>query len=194
MLFTSWELIDAVLMTLIIGIIFADFFKRFVKPRHHDPLHHYQRKSFFGWFDKESFKIAILLIAPAIIFHELAHKFVAMGFGMEATFHAAYGWLAIGLLLKLMNFGFIFFVPAYIQISGASSALNYSIVAAAGPLMNALLWGLSALVVRKRLVRNKYIPIVALSGKINMFLFIFNMIPIPGFDGYKVLMGLIQIF
>jgi Zn-dependent protease len=36
-------------------------------------------------------------------------------------------------------------------------------------------------------------PLV-ITSKINMFLFIFNMIPIPGFDGFQIISNIIRVF
>ena len=95
-----------------------------------------------------------------------------------------------------MNFGFIFFVPAYVSITGSTSPFNYSIVAIAGPAVNLLLWLIALLLLKSESVRknHKLVPWLVVTKKINLFLFIFNMLPIPGFDGAKVYQGLIQTF
>jgi len=182
------ELIDLIIMTLFVGYIFKDSFKTPVKETY-EPLDYYSGKK-SSTFD--NFKFAILVTAPAIILHEFAHKFVAMGFGLQATFNAAYMWLFLGLVLKLLNFGFIFFVPAYVSISGGN--LSQSIItSAAGPLMNLILWLGSAFLLKGK-INKKFIPALSLTKQINMFLFIFNIIPIPGFDGYHVFSGLFKLF
>ena len=183
MIITIREIIDLILMTIIVGIIFSSFFRKF---RPYEALNKYG-------IDWKTIKMAIWITAPAIILHEMAHKFVAMGFGLEAVFHAAYTWLGIGLVLALMRTGFIFFVPGYVSISGAGlTPLTHSIVAVAGPAMNLLLWVGAWLVLKKGLVNDKYAPILILTKKINMLLFIFNMLPIPMFDGFTFYSGIIQ--
>ena len=143
---------------------------------------------------------AAAVVAPAIIFHELGHKLVAMGYGLPATFHAAYSWLALGIVLKLLNFGFIFFVPAFVSFPATVTPLQSSLIAFAGPGVNLVLW-LSALALlryprmaRRIGIRERHLPILALTGRINMFLFIFNMLPLPFFDGAKVFSGLLSLF
>ena len=177
------EIFDIVFMTVILGIIFADVFRRFRHPY-----------SFYGRprFDWEGLKFAMMVTAPAVILHEFGHKFVAMAFGLQATFNAAYGWLMFGLLLKMLNVGFIFFVPAYVSIQGNATPAVFSLVAFAGPAVNLLLWLGARYVLNKNLVKKKYLPLVYLTKQINMFLFIFNMLPIPAFDGFKVYQGLLQ--
>lgn len=192
MILSFQEIFDIIAMSLILGFIFSDVLRRFShrSHEHYDPL---ARKPGFDW---NSLKFAAMAVAPAIILHEFAHKFVAISFGLEAVFKAAYFWLFIGLMMRMMGTGFIFFVPAYVSIfnpAGAGiSPLAYSIVAFAGPAMNAILWLITALVLKKNWVSRKYIPLLHITKKINMFLFIFNMLPIPGFDGFKVFSGLFQ--
>lgn len=182
------EMVDIIIMSAALGFIFSRYIK--LGPRkHYDPLLH--RPKFFDWQD---FWFAVAITAPAIILHEFGHKFVALGFGFTASFHAAYMWLGIGVALSLMGTGFIFFIPAYVSILGTGTALQYSAIAFAGPGVNLVLWLGSWLFLKKKLVKKKYIPLVFLTSRINMFLFIFNMLPIPMFDGFKVYQGLIQAF
>ena len=185
-LLTITELIDIVIMTVIVGYIFSGVFKRPVA-ENYDPLTHFSSR-----FNFDDLKFAAMITAPAIILHELSHKFVALGFGLNAQFQAAWFFLFLGLILKIMNFGFIFFVPAYVSILGNATPLESGLIAFAGPGMNLILWLFSAFAVKKNLFEGKYNSALTLTSKINMFLFIFNMVPIPGFDGSKVFSGLIQ--
>ncbi len=188
MLITLREIFDMAVMTALVGFIFSDLFGRLKRPKKdYDPLT--DSPSGFDW---DGFRFAVLVTAPALIFHELAHKFVALNFGMEATFHAAYMWLFIGMMLKIMKFNFIFFVPAYVSIMGAVTPLQHASIAFAGPGMNLLLWLGTAALVKYRLIEKKHYHLAIITSKINMFLFILNMLPIPGFDGSKVFAGLIQ--
>jgi len=126
---TVREIIDLIIMTAVVGYIFLDIFK--LPREHHDPLNPPSQ-----WND---FLFACLITAPAIIFHEMAHKFVGILFGLKAVFHAAYTWLGIGVALKLFNTGIIFFVPGYVSLTPAGS-LPTAITAAAGPLLNLILF------------------------------------------------------
>jgi len=188
MILSFMELVDMLVMTAFVGYIFMDSFQP--KRLHRDVLDIYAKKG----FDFEAFKFAAMVTAPAIILHELGHKFAAMGFGLTAEFHAAYMWLAIGLAMKLMNTGFIFFVPAYVSILGNATPAAFSITAFAGPFVNLLLWLGSLAALKFNIFKRKYTYVLLLTQKINMFLFIFNMLPLPMFDGYKVFSGLIQAF
>lgn len=181
MLFTFGEIIDIILMTAIIGYIFKDIFRN--KPRiTYDPLK--ATKS------NENFWFAAISVGLSIVLHELGHKFIAMYFGLQATFHAAYGFLGLGVLLKLMNFGFIFFVPAYVS-HPATLPIYSAAIAFAGPAVNGLLWLLCGYLISHNLVQKKYLPLIHFTKYVNGFLFIVNMLPIPGLDGSHVLNGLL---
>jgi len=179
MIVTLRELLDFVLMALIVGYIFSDLF----------------RKDFRRTFDTKAIIFAAGITAPAIILHELAHKLIAVSFGLNATFHAAYGWLMVGLILKALNTGFIFFVPAYVSITGLSTPLTQAKVAVAGPLTNLALFLISWAVLKLNLIKSKGgVVFMVITKRINGFLFIFNMIPIPGFDGFQFFSGIIKTF
>lgn len=189
------EILDLFLMTIYLGIIFSSLLKGFTsRVGHYNPL---ERK--LG-FDFKLMKFSILLIGPAIVLHELAHKFVAMGFGIDATFMAFYRanfTLILGLIalvMALANTGFVFLVPGFVSIGQTSSPGIYALIAFAGPFMNLLLWVGAAAFLKYGSTKKKYVPLLVLTKKINMFLFFFNMLPIPGFDGSKVFSGLAGLF
>ena len=105
------EIFDIIVITVAVGFIFSDFFKIFMKSYHKG--HHHKDghisaseidhilKTRFDW---KAFYLAVIITVPAIVLHEFGHKFVANAFGMSATFHAAYIWLGLGVLLRLLNF------------------------------------------------------------------------------------------
>ena len=192
-LITFGEIIDLVLMTFFVGYIFSGIIP--ARRESYDPLTHYKRG-----FDFEGFKFVIMATAPAIILHELAHKFVALGFGLDAVFYAFYRssfTLMLGIftiISKLTGFGFMFFVPGFVGISGDGTHLQFALAALAGPLVNLILWLGSWYILKHKKYRKRHFLLLVLTQKINMFLFIFNMLPIPGFDGYKVFAGLIRAF
>ena len=187
-LFILGEMFDMIIMTLVVGYIFSGLFKKPVQ-EDYDPLKQIKQGVF-----SDDFKFAVIVAAPAIILHELGHKFVALSFGLEAVFQAAWFFLMLALLMKLMNFGFIFIVPAYVSIIGRATPLESSLIAFSGPAVNLILWLLALLALKKNFFPKKYNTALLLTSKINMFLFIFNMLPIPGFDGSKVFLGLVQAF
>ena len=178
MIFTLKELFDVIIMTLAVGYIFMDMFRRHAVG-----------------FDKRAFWFACLVTAPALIAHELAHKFVALSFGLQAEFHAAYFWLVIGAALKLLRFGFIFFVPAYVSIGAAGLTVipaQSALIAFAGPFLNLVLFVVAWALLKQRRMKHNTFIFLQVTKQINLFLFVFNMLPIPFFDGMKVYQGLFQ--
>ncbi|MBI5392470.1 M50 family metallopeptidase [Candidatus Woesearchaeota archaeon] len=199
------EIIDIIIMTVAVGFIFKDVFRKHNLEKfdkNYDPLDKYMDTTGnkeavvkgTKQFLQSPFFIACLATAPAIIVHELAHKFVALGFGIQATFHASYFWLLIGVVLKLLNFGFIFFVPGYVSHIAASSPLIDAAIAFAGPFLNLVLWIGVLLVLKMATVKGKWLLVLEYTKYINMFLFFFNMIPIGPFDGASVFRGLFAAF
>jgi len=176
MLFTLREFIDIIVMIAAVGFIFRDMFKS------------------HGEFTRNSFWFACAVTAPALIIHEIAHKFVALAFGLQATFHAAYGWLGLGIILKLVNFGFIFFVPAYVSIEGAASDLASALIAGSGPFFNLFLFITAWLLLKQKKLKTRSFLLLQATKQINLFLFIFNMLPLPFFDGFKFYVGLWNVF
>ncbi|MFH1650391.1 MAG: hypothetical protein ABIA93_07645 [Candidatus Woesearchaeota archaeon] len=188
MLFTFHEILDVLIMTIGLGFIFMNYVpapKRENKWK--DLPYNFNNTRRFDW---RQMWFAALLVAPAIILHELGHKFVALTFGLQATFHAAYTWLGIGVLLRLLNFGFIFFVPAYVSIAGNTAPINHALIAFAGPAVHLILFVVSILVLKKKGLRQNSFMAWTLIKRINLTLFILNMLPIPLFDGWTVYTGL----
>ena len=182
-MFTFAEILDIIIMTLVIGFIFKDIFRHKPKVEVITPDYYLKQRRGFNWND---FWFAAAIVAPSIILHEFGHKFVALANGMMASFHAAYTWLGIGVILKLISAGFIFFVPAYVAISGTGTPLQFAGIAFAGPAVNLVLWLGGLIVLKKVKLKEEAYRFVFLLSRINMFLFIFNMLPIPGFDGFRV--------
>ena len=137
--------------------------------------------------------MAISVTAPAIILHEVGHKLIALSYGLQATFSAHYLGLGIGLMLKLLGSPILFFIPAYVATSGSAGHLPNALIAFAGPLINLILWFVSKLVLMNSKGLSKdWKRILLVTRKINGFLFIINMIPVPGFDGFHVITSIWQ--
>ena len=187
-LITIQEIIDLVIMVAAIGFIFKDYMV--VPEADHDPLKRYRGRNFLG----SGFRNAVIVAAPAIVLHEAGHKIAALSYGLNATFHAAYTWLGIGVLLKLFNAPFLFFVPGYVSYSGSVEPLGRALIAFAGPLVNLLLFLFATAAVNQKWFKGKHLPLLILTKQINLFLFIFNMLPFDFFDGAHVFGSLMQVF
>ncbi|MGV8171249.1 MAG: metalloprotease [Candidatus Woesearchaeota archaeon] len=188
MFITPIEIFDIILMTFVVGFVFMDVFKP-QKKVVTDVLEKYLKKS--KGFDWHSFWFAAMVTAPAIILHELGHKITALSFGLTAVFNAAYVWLGVAILLKLIGSSFIFFVPAFVRISGNATSAQQSIIAFAGPAVNLIIFIVALIILKTtKNLSMKTIQFLQLTKSISLFLFIFNMIPIPGFDGFTVFKNL----
>jgi Zn-dependent protease len=198
------EVGDIIIMSIALGFIFGDLFKREKKVVHeydddYDPIQQFRNRYEVGGINWEGMKFAMAVTAPAIILHEFGHKFAAMAFGYSATFNAAYVWLIIGVIMKLMKFPFIFFVPAYVSFSAPGPSFATALIAFMGPFVNLLIFVAAFLVLKlndklEKPKYRKYVPWLVLTKNINLFLFFFNMIPIGLFDGAKVVQGLMAGF
>jgi len=150
-------------------------------------------------FDWQAFKFAVVVTAPALILHELFHKFAGLYYGLSASFNAAYFFLGIGVALKLMRFPFIFFVPAYVSIACKSASCiltpsSSALIAFAGPFANLLLFAGAWALLKYGNLSHKWKAIAHITKQINLILLVLNLLPIPGFDGFKVYTGLWQAF
>lgn len=141
-------------------------------------------------FDWEALKYSAMITAPAVVLHELGHKFVAMAFGLKAEFFASYWGLGLGVFLKMIGAPFIIFVPGYVNVPYNTHILVMGIIALSGPMMNLFLWIGSIVVLKVAKLNRRQMILVYLTKRINIFLFIFNMLPFGFFDGAKVFAAL----
>lgn len=126
------------------------------------------------------FPSMLIAVGLGFILHEMMHKVVAINYGARAEFRAWTWGLGLAILMALVSGGrFIFAAPGAVYIFGkALTKEQNGIVSLAGPLTNFVL----ALVFLS-------VPlgmIGAYGAAINLWLGIFNMIPIPPLDGSKV--------
>ena len=98
----------------------------------------------------------------------------------------------LAIILVLVNFPILFLVGGYVSHT-ALPPLESALVALAGPLTNLILWAIFFSLIKLDKIK-KYRREIYLMAKINLFLFIFNMLPIPGFDGYHFFRALWQVF
>ncbi len=177
------EIIDILIMAFAIGYIFSGYFSR--RHDYSDPIAYYEKHS--QW---DNIKQAAIIAGTGVVLHELAHKFVAMSFGATATLKAPYLMYAIVIAMRALNFPILFFVGGYVSHSPLA-AFPSALVALAGPLTNFLIWAFIRFSVKNNILR-EYHDILIPMARINLFLAIFNMVPIPGFDGAHFFQSLIR--
>lgn len=187
MFFTLLEILYILITVIVIGYIFSAMFRH--ETKNQDILARYTSFTKFNW---EDIKFGVLIAAPGIIFHELAHKFTAMFLGLNAYYEIYPTGLIIGIILRLLNSGFLILAPGYVVISNATQ-LQSILTAFAGPFTNLLLFIISLLILKyTKNLKPKTALILAATKQINMWLFIFNMIPVPPLDGSKVILPLLS--
>ena len=166
-------------MTVVLGYIFTGYIIR-------DHL-----GTGFSW---KGLKFAMIVAAPAVVFHELGHKFVAMALGHSATFFVYWWGLGLALVLKLISSPLLILAPAYVSIPAGVPAWDGMWIALAGPLVNLALFVTSILFIKykKKMSKKEFLG-WTISKKLNIFLFIFNMIPLPPLDGSHVLSNLLSL-
>ena len=190
-MFTLTEIIEILITSIAVSYIFTAFIPI---TRSSNPFEYV--KSLYKPIDWQQFKTAAIIGVPAVLIHELFHKFASLIMGIPAHytigtfFGIPGGGLLIGIVLRLANSSFIFFAPGYVSILGSPTPVQLFVIAFAGPLANILLFIGATMLLKYGKVDKKYIPIIYLTKRINLWLFIFNMLPIPPLDGSKVLIGL----
>ncbi|MBS1266956.1 MAG: hypothetical protein MAG795_00926 [Candidatus Woesearchaeota archaeon] len=132
-------------------------------------------------FNLSALLFSTLTIGLGFIIHELAHKFVAQKYGCYAEFRSNDKMLLLGIVSSF--FSFLFLAPGAVGIYGKVNPNQRGKISAAGPATNLIL----ALIFLILVLIGIQPQITSLGLLINSWLGIFNLIPIPGFDGQKIL-------
>jgi len=133
------------------------------------------------------FLIDLFIVGSSFIFHELAHRTVARYFGAYSEFRAWFEGLIFALILKVL-FGFTIIAPGAVYIfKDYLTSEENGIIALSGPLSNIMLaiifYILSTFVSPFSLL----FWIFKNGAFINLYLAVFNLLPIPPLDGSKVI-------
>ena len=125
-----------------------------------------------------SFLQFIALLLPILFFsaafHELGHAIAAKSFGIPVS-----------------GSGFGLVSPPYIAV-GSAHPLQEVVIASAGPLMNLLIAFILFFV--RKITGERYSYAIGLALRTNLYLFILNIIPVPGFNGWHIFRGFIRFF
>ncbi|MBO3769386.1 MAG: AN1-type zinc finger domain-containing protein [Thermoproteota archaeon] len=140
------------------------------------------------------FIIYFCIVGTGFIFHELAHKFTAQKYGYWSEFRLWPWGLAMALFSSLLTLGsFIFATPGATYVvpryntygwSEISEKKRIGLMSLSGPLSN-VFWAVIFFLL------SGFNGLLALAGNIgfqvNLWLAAFNMIPLGGLDGRKIL-------
>ncbi|MDG6220994.1 MAG: M50 family metallopeptidase [Candidatus Thermoplasmatota archaeon] len=132
--------------------------------------------------------LALATAAGAVLLgffmHEMGHKFTAQKYGCRAHFKA---W-GFGLLLALVSSmgGFLIAAPGAVEISGGVDKDRYGRISLAGPMVN-LAVAVPFFILSLLFSDPGLVFVFGGIASLNLFLGIFNMLPIPPLDGSKVL-------
>jgi Zn-dependent protease len=138
--------------------------------------------------------LAAVAVPTAFLLHELGHKIVAQRYGLPAEFRASRFGLFLGLFTALL-LGILLAAPGAVVIGGVSDRRSYGRISAAGPVVNLIIGGVSGLTFLALLLAGFDVPLIGtvsllslifVVAFINLFLGVFNMLPIPPLDGSKI--------
>ncbi|MFW9889332.1 MAG: hypothetical protein ACFFER_14185, partial [Candidatus Thorarchaeota archaeon] len=122
----------------------------------------------------------------SFMIHEFAHKFVAQKYGMYAHFRMTvqgYYLSAVAILFAIPIFG-----TGVMAVGGVRDIEDYAKSTVAGPFSNLIVAGLLFIIAEIIVITTGHLAspvqfIIFYGMLLNSFLGVFNMIPIPGFDG-----------
>jgi Zn-dependent protease len=130
-----------------------------------------------------TFLISALTVGIGFLAHEFSHKIVAQHYGCKAEFKANNQMLILSVILAALA-GIVFAAPGAVFITGPVGTKRNGIISLAGPLSNIIL---ATLFVPLTFLPNPVIQMIGLFGfNINLWLALFNMIPLANFDGAKI--------
>jgi len=133
--------------------------------------------------------ISLVAVLTGFLMHELAHKIVAVRYGLWSEFKAN----RTGLIFSIVTafFGIVLAAPGAVMIAGPVSLKQSGKISAAGPLTNlgfgAGFLGILLLLLNFNAVSNEILRLLMYEViSVNLILGTFNMIPFPPLDGSKI--------
>ncbi|MDD3398268.1 MAG: site-2 protease family protein [Candidatus Methanomethylophilaceae archaeon] len=127
--------------------------------------------------------ISFLLVLSGFMLHELAHKFMAQRYGAWAEFRMFPSGLMMALVFSML--GFLFAAPGAVYIQGRITEEQNGLISAAGPATN-IVFGAISLLATWMVGSGVLAYVLLLLANINVFLGLFNLIPVHPLDGSKI--------
>lgn len=124
----------------------------------------------------------VLGVLLGFVLHELMHRGIARRYGLSAEFVAYTPGLLVTLVSALLPARII--APGYVRVWGSSSREGYVFSVAGGPLANIAIALAGALA--GGLVGGSAASILAGVVEVNLWIALFNLLPAPPLDGYKL--------
>ena len=156
------------------------------------------------WESPRRFVTIMFLVTFSVCCHEFMHAFIALKMGDDTA--ARCGHLTLNPLkqmgiISLLMMIFIGIAWGQVPVNRANfrSRAGVVLTALAGPLTNLVLWlvfiGLCLLTAFMSADHQFAVYMLAYGAMLNFVLFVFNLLPIPGLDGFNVLIELFpQVF
>jgi Zn-dependent protease len=136
------------------------------------------------------FAVSVVLVTCSFLLHELGHKYVAQSYGAWSEFRMYPLGLFIALIFSL--FGFLFAAPGAVYIQGNITNDQNGKISIAGPGVNFVIAAIATVLCF--FTGGVMFDILFMLAYLNAFLGVFNMIPIPPLDGFKVVKWNIWVF
>ncbi len=132
-----------------------------------------------------AFLVSLIAVSTGFLLHELGHKFVAQRYGAWAEFRV----FPLGLMLAIVFsfFGFVFAAPGAVYIQGRLTPKQSGLISIAGPGINLAIGGAALFASYLVLPGSLAWGVLSIVASVNVFLALFNLLPIPPLDGSKVL-------
>lgn len=177
--FTLAETRDLIIATLVLGFLFSIALKNFEVTT---------SSSIFV-----NFITAIAIVAPALILHEIAHKFVAQKYGCKANYALWPIGAVMAVLITLLTGGRVIFAAlgAVMIATTYSTRLGYRFVGLSNEELGKIAWSGPVVNIAIALFSFFLISFAPLFFEtvimINLIIALFNMIPFPPLDGSKII-------
>ena len=177
--FTLAEVRDLTIATIVLGFLFSIALRTFEVTT---------SSSVFV-----NFLTAIAIVAPALILHELAHKFVAQKYGCKANYVLWPMGAVMAVLITLLTGGRVIFAAlgAVMIATTYSTRLGYRFVGLTNEELGKISWSGPVVNLAIALISFALKPMNPIFFEtvilINLIIAIFNLIPFPPLDGSKII-------